>query len=352
MRLEDNPPVTGNPPDDPFAAAQLRGLIMGFRLTLLIHVAAKLRLADEMGETPRTVDQLARRVGADREALKRVMRALASIGIFAETPDGDFISTPLGDLLKSDAPGSLRALAVLYGEDWLWRPYGRMLASVQTGRPGFEDVHGVPFYEYLEMDRAAATTFDEAMTGYSVLESEAILEAYDFSAARRVVDVGGGHGGLLAALLAAHAHLTGILLDRESAVRGAGTVFGAAGVEARATATGGDFFTAIPTGGDLYLLKSVLHNWDDAQATTILRRCREAMSSDSRVLIIERLLPAGNAPSEAKLFDIGMLVVLGGRERTEAEYRRLLHGAGLELTRTVPTRCPLTLFEAVPTTPG
>jgi hypothetical protein len=346
MHLEQKPPV-GTPPDDPFAAAQLRGLIMGFRLTLLIHVAAKLGLADQLGETPRTAEHLARGVGADPESLKRVLRALASIGIFAETADGDFISTPLGGLLRTDAPGSLRALAVLYGEDWLWRAYGRLLASVRTGRPGFEDVHGVPFYRFLEMDRAAAATFDEAMAGYSVLESEAILEAYDFSTVHRVVDVGGGHGGLLAALLAAHPHLTGTVLDRESAVSGAVKRFGSSGVGARAAAESGDFFTAVTPGGDLYLLKSVLHNWDDAHATKILRRCREAMPAGSRLLVIERLLPPGNAPSEAKLFDISMLVVLGGRERTESEYRRLLRGAGLELRRCVPTRSPLTLFEAV-----
>ncbi|MDQ3776926.1 MAG: hypothetical protein M3461_22550 [Pseudomonadota bacterium] len=161
-------------------------------------------------------------MGADPGALRRVLRALVSFGTFAETAEGTFTATPLADLLRSDAPGSLRPLAVLYGEDWLWQAYGRILTSVQTGRPGFEDAHGIPFYEYLEIDRAAGRTFDEAMTGYSALEAEAILAAYDFSPVGRVIDVGGGHGALLASLLKAHAHLSGLLFDRQSVVETAG----------------------------------------------------------------------------------------------------------------------------------
>jgi O-methyltransferase domain/Dimerisation domain len=341
---QKDPASSGGTPSDPFAAAQLRGLIMGFRVTLLIHVAAKLRLADHLAEEPRAPELLARDVGADPDALRRVLRALASLGIFAETPEGEFTSTPLADLLRGDAPGSLRPLAVLYGEEWLWQAYGRILRSVETGHSGFEDAHGMSFYDYLEINRSAGQTFDEAMTGYSALEAHAIATAYDLSAVRRVIDIGGGHGGLVAALLEANDHLSAVVFDRESVVQGARLADAELG--SRVQWVAGDFFTRVPSEGDLYVLKSILHNWDDGRASSILSRCREAMGRQSRILIIERLLPTGTGPSEAKLFDINMLVVAGGRERTEAEYRGLLRGAGLELRQVIATESPLSILEA------
>ncbi len=333
---------------DAEAAATLRQVIMGFRATQLVHVAAKLGLADRLRDGARTPQELARSVGAEPLALHRLLRALASLGIFAEAADGTFALTPMARLLQTGVTGSLRGLAVLYGEEWLWHAYGRMLYSAQTGQSAFEHTHGQKFFDYLHDHPAAATLFHEGMSGYSAQEAPAILAGYDFSGAKRVVDIGGGEGGLVRALLQAYPGLSGVILDLELAGPGARRSLANAGVAARGTFVAGDFFDRVPAGGDVYLLKSVLHNWDDAAAVRILRRCREAMSADARLLVIERVIPAGNAPAEAKLFDINMLVVIGGRERTEGEYRALFETAGLSLVRVIPTPLPISLIEGAP----
>jgi hypothetical protein len=334
--------------DDSRVQDRLRQLIMGFRTTQLIYVAAKLGLADHLQQDPQTPCQLAQAVGAEPQALYRLLRALASLGLFAETADGTFVPTPTARLLQTDAPGSLRALAILYGEEWLWDPYGRMLHAVQTGHPAFDHVHGQSLYNYLHHHPIAAAQFQDAMSGYSAQEAAAIIAAYDFSDVTTVIDVGGGHGALMAALLQAHGHLSGVVFDQAPVVTGAKRLLANAGVADRGACIAGDFFTAVPGGGDLYLFKSVLHNWDDAAAVSILRRCRQAMAPHARLLVIERMIASGNEPSEAKLFDINMLVVVGGRERTESEYCALFRAAGFNLTRVIPTHSPHSLIEGVP----
>jgi len=331
---------------DESAIASLRQLIMGFRTTQLVYVAATLGIADILSRGPRTPAQLAAELGAEAAALYRVLRALASLGVFAETADGSFAMTPLARALCSDASGSLRDVAVLYGDEWLWRAYGRMLHSVRTGQPAFDDVHGRTFYEHLDDDRGANAVFHQAMSAYSAQESAAIVEAYDLSRAATVVDVGGGHGALLTAILRAHEDLTGILCDLPTVVPGAERQLAEAGLSGRTTAMAVDFFRAVPSGGSVYVLKSVLHNWDDDACVAILKTCRRAMSRHARLIVAERVVPAGNAPSEAKLFDVNMLVVTGGRERTEREYGVLLERAGLCLTRIITTRSALSLMEA------
>ena len=333
---------------DVSAAATLRQLIMGFRVTQLIYVAAKLGLADHLEQGPQTPHALAQAVGAEQQALYRLLRALASIGLFAETADGAFRLTPLAQLLQTNPAGSLRDLAILYGEEWLWQGYGHMLYSVQTGRPAFEQIHGEPLYDYLGNHPAAEAQFQAAMSGYSAQEAAAILAAYDFFRVATVVDVGGGHGALVAALLEAHPQLAGVVFDVASVVAEAQRQLADAGLASRATCVAGDFFAALPSGGDIYLLKSVLHNWDDAAAARILRSCRQAMSRRARLLVIERVIPSGNVPAEAKLFDINMLVTVGGQERTEREYRALFQAAGFDLTQIIPTYSPLSLIEGAP----
>ena len=331
------------------AIATMRHLIMGFRTTQLVSVAATLGIADILSRGPRTPAELAAEVGAEPGALYRVLRALASLGVFAETADGAFTMTPLAEALCSDAGASLRDVAMLYGDEWLWRAYGRMLHSVRTGRPSFDDVHGRTFYEYLDDDRGANAVFHQAMSGYSAQESAAIVEAYDFSRAATVVDVGGGHGALLTAILRAHEELTGIVCDLPSVVPGTERHLAEAGLSSRAVAIAVDFFRALPGGGGVYVLKSVLHNWDDDACVAILKACRRAMSRQARLIVAERVVPPGNVPSEAKLFDVNMMVVTGGRERTEREYAALLAAAGLRLTRVIATRSALSLVEAVST---
>jgi hypothetical protein len=335
-----------DPPDQRLTeAARLRGLIMGFRTTQLLYVAARLNLADKLANAPQEAEPLAAAVGADPLSLRRVLRALVSMGLLVET-NGIFSLTSLGELLRRDVPGSVHGVAVLYGEDWLWRAYGRMLHSVQTGQPAFAHVHGLSFYEYLEREPDAAEDFQDAMSEYSRLEAAAIAAAYDFSGPATVVDVGGGQGTLLATLLKANADLSGVLFDMPAVVSGSAAVFRESGVASRASAVGGDFFSALPSGGDVYLLKSVLHNWEDGDAKRLLLSCRRAMMPRARLLIAERVVPVDNAPSEAKLFDINMLVIVGGRERTEAEYRELLAASGFALIRVIPTDSPLSLIEA------
>ena len=326
---------------------QLRDMIMGFRATQLLYVAAKLHLADHLADEPRAADALARTVGADESALRRVLRALASLGILVET-DGTFALTELGQLLRRDVPGSLHGLAVLYGDDWLWRAYGQLLHSAMTGKSAFAHVHGTPFYDYLDRNSDAASLFQEAMAAYSRLEAAAIAEAYDFAPNSTVVDVGGGDGTLLAALLSAHPSLSGVLFDQPAVIARAEQVFAAAGVAPRAASVGGDFFSSVLPDGDVYLLKSVVHNWDDEPAERLLRTCRRVTKPQARLLIAERVVPIDNAPSEAKLFDINMLAIVGGRERTHAEYRALLERSGFALLREIPTKSPLSLIEACP----
>lgn len=331
------------------AAARLRDMIMGFRVTQLLYVAARLHLADHLADTPQPATELARLVGADEAALRRVLRALAGLGILIET-DGAFALTTLGQFLRRDLPDSLHGIAVLYGDDWLWSAYGQMLHSALTGHTAFAHVHGTPFYEYLDRNTSAAAHFQDAMASYSRQEATAIAEAYDFPANSTVVDVGGGQGTLLAALLSAHPSLSGVLFDQPAVVARAEQVFAAAGVAPRATGVGGDFFSSVLPEGDVYVLKSVVHNWDDQAAERLLQSCRRAMRPGARLLIAERVVPSDNAPSEAKLFDINMLVIVGGRERTQAEYRRLLERSGLALLRVIPTKSPLSLIEAQPVT--
>jgi SAM-dependent methyltransferase len=345
--MNDSRPFRTPPAAD---AAMLRQHIMGFRATQLLYVAARLGLADRLEAGAQTAQQLAPQVGAAPRALHRLLRALAGLGIFAETEGGAFALTPAARLLQTEAPGSLRGLALLYGADWLWRAYGDLLHSVRTAAPAFAHIHGQSFYDYLQEHPAAGAVFQSAMSGMSAQEAAAILAAYDFAAARSVIDVGGGQGALLAALLQAHPHLAGVVLDLSPAIAGARALLSAAGLTTRATCVAGDFFTAVPKGGDVYLLKSVLHNWDDSDVVAILGNCRQAMVDGARLLVIERVIPEGNGPSEAKLFDINMLVTVGGQERTEAEYRRLLELAGLTLARLIPTTSALSLLEAVPAT--
>lgn len=287
-------------------------------------------------------------MGAHPGALFRLLRALASVGLFAETADGAFELTPAARLLQPDVPGSLHGLALLYGDEWYFQVYGRTLYSVETGLPAFDQIHGQSLYGYLAAHDAAAACFHGAMSAYSGQEVAGLLAAYDFADIARVVDVGGGHGTLLTALLDVYPSMSGILYDVPPVIAEArSSLVNPKGV-GRVQFVAGDFFHGVPIGGDLYLLKSILHNWNDERCITILKHCRDAITPEGRLLVAERVIPPGNGPAEAKLFDINMLVAVGGQERTEAEFEELLHTAGFRLTRLMPTASPLSLIEAVP----
>jgi hypothetical protein len=333
---------------DQSAAADLRRLIVGYRLSQALHVAARLGVADLLKGGPMSVDELARAVGAHPESLYRLLRVLASEGVFAEAEPRRFDLTPRAMLLQSDVPGSLTARAIYDCDEAYWQAWSNLMHSVATGEPAFERTHGVPFFEYMKAHPAVAARFNTVMTDQNTAAAQEVVEAYDFSGLRTLVDVGGGHGSLLAAILAAYPPLRGILHDQPHVVAGARPTLEAAGVADRCAVVGGDFFEQVPPGGDAYLLKHILHNWDEARCAAILRNSREAMPADGRLLVVETLIPPGNEPSYGKYLDLGMLVLLPGRERTEAEYGNLLEATGFALARVIGTRSELSIFEALP----
>ena len=326
-------------------------MLRGSLVTQLIHVAARLGIADLLGDEPRTADELAKAVGAHPHALYRVLRALASLGIFAERKDGRFVLTPLAEPLRSDAPASLRGSAILYGEPWWWGPCGQLLRSVLTNQAGFDHFHGADLFKYLEEHPDAAHLFNDHQTNMTRQDAATVITAYDFSGLETIVDVGGGYGTLLAGVLKAHPPARGILFEQESVIEAARTRIQAEGVEDRCQLVVGDFFQSVPGGGDAYILKDVIHDWEDDRAVKILRNCRRAITTRrdtaARILLIEKVIPPGNAAFTGKLTDITMLLMTGGHERTREEYRRLLETAGLQMTRAVETRGPSTVLEAL-----
>jgi hypothetical protein len=314
---------------------------MGSVQTQVIRAAAQLGLADHLKDGPRTIAELAETTGTDASALGRIMRALADLGLVGETGPQQFASTALGKLLETDAPDSLRAYAILVGEEWLTRPSAHLQRAIQTGRSVFEHLHGATLYDYTQRHAEALAVFDEALTSISTWEATAVRDAYDLSAVHTLVDVGGGRGRLLAALLAAYPALHGVLLDLPAVVSGVGAVLEAPVACGRCRIVAGDFLVAVPEGGDLYLLKRILPAFDDRQVTTILRNCRDAMAPGARVLVAD----PDTSTLYGSLFDLSMLTIFGGRLRTEAALRELFASAGLAFTRSIPTRSTLSLVE-------
>src|ERR687886_1390198 len=261
-----------------------------FQVSQAIHVAAALGIADLLEDGPKSVDELAETTGTHAPTLYRLLRALASVGIFIETDDGRFGLTPLAEYLRTDTPGSLRAFVRLIGQQSFWRSWGHLLHSVRTGEPAFRKVHGTGPFEYWAGHPEEAAVFDAAMTSHSSGVVDAVVRSYDFSGIRVLLDVGGGEGVLLAAILAANPSLRGILFDQPHVVGTAGALLEWAGVADRCEVVGGSFFEAVPVGADAYLLKSVIHDWDDAAAIEILRACRAAMAVRGKLLVVERVV--------------------------------------------------------------
>jgi hypothetical protein len=340
------------PAQAPSPAEALAHLVYLFRISRAAQVAAKLGLAGLMRDGPRAPADLAAETGTDPNALRRLLRALAGFGVFAEDAAGRFGLTSLAEPLRSDAPGgSLRDFAILLGEPESWRAWGALEHSVRTGRPAFEHVFGRPLFDYLAANPEPARLFDAAMASRSAQEAATFVAAYDLSDLEgTVVDVGGGRGTLLAAVLRANPALGGVLFDLPHVAEAAREALAAAGLAARCRIETGDFFERVPAGGAVYLLHRVIHDWDDARAGRILAHCRAAMPPrGGRLLLLEAVVPPGNTPHMAKLLDLLMLVWPGGRERDEAEYRALLAAAGFALAQIVPTASPaVSVIEAVP----
>lgn len=321
-------------------------MLNGFWLSYSIVAVAQLGVADELGDTPATAAQLAARLGADADALHRLMRALASVGIFREQDEGAFAHTPLSRVLRRDVPGSMHGLATMIGllSSRAWLEIGH---SVRTGEPAFNKVFGVgDVFEHLERDVAAARAFDAAMAGYTAVAARDVVASYDFSPFRTIVDVGGGTGALLAAILTKFPQPRGIDFDLPHVAERARELIGKSGLGARCEVVSGSFFESVPA-ADCYTIKRVIHDWNDERSTTILRTIRKSIASDGRLLILESVVPPGNAPSFSKFLDVNMLVMTGGRERTEAEYGALLGAGGFLLARVVPC-ASIDIIEARP----
>jgi RimJ/RimL family protein N-acetyltransferase len=333
-------------------AAVLRRLVNGYQVSQAIHVAATLGIADLLADGPRTSDDLAAATATHPRSLYRLLRALASVGVFHEEDGRRFALTPLGDCLRSDAPEPVGGWAAFVGRPSNRQAWGALLDSVRTGENAFRAVHGVGVWEYRVHHPEESAIFDRAMADLTRLVDRALVDAYDFSRFDTLVDVGGGNGALLGAILARHPALHGVLFDQPHVVAAAAAKREAAGVADRCRIVGGSFFETVPEDGDAYILKAIVHDWEDEEAAAILRVCRSAMPADGVLLVIERTLGAPNEDPDAKLMDLNMLVAPGGQERTVEEFGELLAGAGLRLTQTFPTSAGLSILEAEVVSPG
>jgi len=331
----------GNPPP----SLVLRRLTTGYQVTQAIHVAAKLGLADLLADDPRTSDALAAATGTHPDALYRLLRALAGVGVFREEEGRRFALTDLGACLRSEASDSLAGWAAYVSEPYHWQAWGALEHSVRTGENAFRHVHGTDSWTFLARHPELSAGFDRAMTALSRQVAAAVLAAYDFGRFGTVVDVGGGNGALLAAILAGHPATRGMLFDQPHVVAGAPPVLAAAGVADRCEVVGGSFFEAVPAGGDAYVLKSILHDWEDEDCVRILRVCRRAMADGVALLAVERELGPPNASPDGKFSDLNMLVGPGGRERTPEEYAALFAAAGFRFVDFTPSAVGTGVFE-------
>lgn len=328
-------------------AAQLMEMIFSPVPAQAISVAAKLGVADLLKDEAKSADELAQTLGVKARPLYRLLRALASVGVFTEDGSGRFHLTPLAEPLRSDASDSVRNFAIYFGAEWHRRVYSELGYSVKTGQPAFDLIHGKPFFEYLAENPVPAQIFNDAMTSHSASDSAAVVNAYDFTGINKLVDVGGGHGALLATILQQYPQINGILFDAPHVVAGASDLITAHGISGRCEAVGGDFFASVPAGGDAYILRHIIHDWDDERALTILRNCHQAMAENGRLLVVEILIAEGNAPSLGKFLDLAMLVLVNSFERTAAEYSALFAQAGFKVTHIVPTASAYSVIEAV-----
>lgn len=330
------------PPD-----AQLLQLAFGPMLAQALYVAAKLNVADLLAEKPLPINELAARTETHERSLYRILRSLTAVGVFAETEPKVFALNPAAELLRSDIPHSMRSGVLFMGAEWHWRVWNNMLYSAKTGKPAWGYVHGAEVFDYFAANPEAAEVFNGAMTDMSMGIAPLITDAYDFTAFTRLVDIAGGHGYMLAQALKSAPALEGVLFDVQAVVDGAAALLENEGVADRVEKVSGDFFAAVPAGADAYMMKHIIHDWDDERAAKILSNIQAVMADGAKVLIIETVVPATSEPHYSKLLDLEMLTSPGGVERTEEEYRELLSAAGLRLVRIVPTASPYSIIEAV-----
>ncbi len=320
--------------------ALLAQMTFGFIISQAISVAAKLHIADKLVEEPQSIGDLAALTETDASSLSRLLRALTSVGIFQRDADRRYTNSPLSEFLRADHPESLCGIAQMICDREHWHAHGNLLQSVRTGENGFTYTFGEPFFQYAATRPAVAQVFDDAMTSFSRGIARAVAAVYDFSEARTIADIGGGHGILLATILGTNEHARGILFDQPQVVEGAE-------VSDRTAISAGDFFAEIPVAADVYLMKHIIHDWTDEQSVTILENLAKAAKPGAKLLLIESVVEENDAPSMSKIMDLNMLVCTGGKERTASEYAALLKASGFKLTNIYPTASPVQIVEAV-----
>jgi hypothetical protein len=339
-----------SPPPEAAAVQLLYQLATGYMISSSLQVVLQLGIADKLASGPRTAAELAQAAGANEDALFRVLRALASVGVFEEQAPRQFALTLPGQFLRADHPATVRPMGLWISSPFHFRVYSNMMHAVRTGKPAVKETVGAPVFEYFTRDHELSEIFNDAMTNFSVSIAPAVLKSYDFAGVNVLVDIAGGHGETLMSILRQYPAMRGILFDLEHVVAGASKRIEALGLKDRCQTASGDFFKAVPGGGDMYILQHIIHDWDDDEAAAILKSIHTALEGkrNGRVLLIETVLQPGNEPDMGKLIDLEMLVLPGGRERTADEFGRLFARAGFELTRIVPTPSMACLIEASP----
>jgi hypothetical protein len=328
--------------------AQVVQMACGHIVTRALYAFAELGIADLLADGPRSIDQLAAAAGAQPEALSRLLRLMAALGYVSGAAEGPFTLLPLGEALRSDAPGHARSMVRLLAGPFGWATLGEFLHSVKTGQAAVDRALGEPMFDFLAKSPQEARWFNEMMIAFHGSEPPAVAAGYDFSGCRTVVDVGGGTGNLLTTILLAHPHLRGVLYDVSHVCAQSRTLIASRQLTDRCTVCEGSFFDAVPSGGDTYLLSHIIHDWDEASCLNILGHIRRVMPADGRLLVVEMVIPPGNEFHLGKLSDLVMLAFTpGGRERTADEYGTLFAKAGLKLSRVVPTPSPVSVVEAV-----
>ena len=344
----ESAPHTDAQPQQMPPQAILAQMTMGFIVSQAISVASRLYIADHLKDGAKTIVELAELTQTHEPSLYRLMRGLTSIGIFQRDGAGNYSNTPLSDVLRDDHPESFRAVSHMICDHEHWRAHGNMLQSVKTGEMAFEYTFGQPIFPYFAQNPEPAKVFDNAMTSFTTTIAKAVAATYDFSEAQTIADIAGGHGLLLSTVLNANPQAKGILFEQPQVLEGAGEVLEKSRTADRVETVAGDFFSAIPVEADVYLMKFIIHDWNDEQSLTILRNLAKSAKPGAKVLLVETVVEEDDSiPSMSKMMDLNMLVMTGGKERTEKEYAALLEQSGFKLTRVIQTPSPMQIVEAV-----
>ena len=323
-------------------------IISGFWISRAVYVIGKLGIPDLLQSGPKTAEELASATGTHAPSLFRILRALVSVGVLNSADEGRFAQTSLSETLVTDAPGSLRWFAVSELGQEHYPAWGNLMHSVKTGEIAFDNFFGVDIWKYFQQNPEDAAVFNNSMSNMTAAVNEAITSMYDFSQFGTIVDVGGGHGGLITSILKKNTEVKGVLFDAAEVIEGARPKIEAAGLADRLETVAGNFFKSVPAGGDAYIMKWIIHDWDDEKSNTILRNCRSQMQPNGKLVLVDCVVPETNEPHFSKFIDLNMLVMTGGKERTEKEFAELLAAAGFKLLRVIPTELPTSIVEAEP----